>query len=218
MLAKKVIKVNKIFIADGHHRYETSWNYLNECLKKEGALSPDAAARNVLIFLCPMEDKGLSVWPTHRVVVAPKDIEERIEKYFRVLPKSVFKKIENSSPQSLLYYSKGSYKTLVIRSKEILDKAMKDKCRAYKELGVSILHSVLLTDVLPENITYVKDAKEACRLADERHCVAFLVPSTPVKAIKDIATAGQTMPQKSTYFFPKVASGEVIHSVSGTEC
>ena len=214
---KKILKSNKIFIADGHHRYETSWNYLTGRLKKDKNLSRNAASRNVLIFLCPMEDKGLSVWPTHRVVVPPSDLEKRVQAYFRVLPKAAFNKLANKNPQPLLIFKDGKFRTLTIKNKAILDKAMKGKARAYKNLGVSILHSVLIPDVSAENITYVKSDREALRLARERKCVAVMVPSTPVEAIKEIALAGQTMPQKSTYFYPKVATGQVIHSVSGRE-
>lgn len=215
--AEKVLKTNKIFIADGHHRYETSWNYLSEKLRKDKKLPADAASRNVMIFLCPMEDKGLSVWPTHRVVVPPNDFEKRIKTYFRVLPKAAFVRLSNKNPQPLLVFKDGKFRTLAIKNGAILDKAMKGKARAYKNLGVSILHSVLIPGVLPENITYVKSDKEALKLAKKKKCAAVMVPSTPVGAIKEIALAGQTMPQKSTYFYPKVATGQVIHSVSGRE-
>ena len=88
---------------------------------------------------------------------------------------------------------------------------MPDKCRAYRELGVSILHNVLLKDLLPENFTYVKSEEEAYKLAKKSNCMAAIVPATPVKAIKEIALEGQTMPQKSTYFYPKVITGMVIN-------
>ena len=214
---EKILKTNKIFIADGHHRYETSWNYLSEMLKKDNSVPRDAASRNVMIFLCPMEDKGLSVWPTHRVVVPPSDLEKRIKAHFRVLPKAAFSRLSNKNPQPLLIFKDGKFRTLSVKNNSILDKAMKGKARAYKNLGVSILHSILLTDVRPENITYVKSDREALQLARERKCIAVMVPSTPVEAIKEIALAGQTMPQKSTYFYPKVATGQVIHSVTGRD-
>ena len=215
--AEKILKTNKIFIADGHHRYETSWNYLSESLRKDKKMSRVAASRNVLIYLCPMEDKGLSVWPTHRVVVPPSDLEKRIETYFNVLPKEAFKKLSGKALQPLLVYKDGKFRTLAVKNKAIIDKAMKGKASAYKNLGVSILHSVLIPGVKPENITYVKSDKEALSLAREKKCIAVMVPSTPVEAIKEIALAGQTMPQKSTYFYPKVATGQVIHSVEGIE-
>jgi uncharacterized protein (DUF1015 family) len=72
---------------------------------------------------------------------------------------------------------------------------------------------LLLTDVSPDKITYVKSEQQAVKLAKQKHCLAVMVPSTPIEAVKEIALANQTMPQKSTYFYPKVASGIVIHSL-----
>jgi len=101
----------------------------------------------------------------------------------------------------------------VLRDKKALAANMPGKCKAYRELGVSMLHSLLLSDVSPDKITYVKSEQEAFKLAKEKKCLAVLVPATPIGAVKEIALADQTMPQKSTYFYPKVASGIVIHSV-----
>ncbi|MCX5778501.1 MAG: DUF1015 domain-containing protein [Elusimicrobia bacterium] len=208
----KTLAPQKVFIADGHHRYETAWNYFQEQKKKDKKYSPASAYGKVMIFLCPMEDAGLSVWPTHRVVVPPAELEARIEKYFTVLPASAFKKLSHSSPQPLLVYLDGAYRTLAIKNKRCLKTMMPGKCAAYRQLGVSILHALLLADVAPESITYVKNDVDAVALARSRSCMAVMVPSTPIEAIKDIALAGQTMPQKSTYFYPKVASGIVVHA------
>ena len=124
-----------------------------------------------------------------------------------------YKKYAGKLPQALLVWKQGKMRTLVLRDKNALLKNMPDKCKAYRELGVSMLHSLLLADVAPDKITYVKSEKEALRLAKQRRCLAVMVPSTPIEAVKAIALANQTMPQKSTYFYPKVASGMVIHPV-----
>ncbi|MGA2091084.1 MAG: DUF1015 domain-containing protein [Endomicrobiales bacterium] len=208
----KVLAQQKVFIADGHHRYETAWNYLQEKKKKDKKYSKVLAYNNVMIFMCPMEDKGLSIWPTHRVVKPPVELESRIEKYFTVMPHNAFMKLSHCSPQPLLVYLDGTFRTLVVKNKSTLKTMMPGKCAAYQQLGVSILHALLLGDVAPESITYVKDDKDAVALARTRSCMAVIVPSTPIDAVKDIALAGQTMPQKSTYFYPKVASGIVVHA------
>jgi len=210
---EKVLSDRKIFIADGHHRYETAWNYSLEMRKKDREFSPGKEYNFVMIYLCPMEDPGLSIWPTHRVVVEPAGFEARIEKYFVTLPGGDFKKYSGRSPQPLLVWKEGRQRTLVLRDKKALAANMPGKCKAYRELGVSMLHSLLLSDVSPDKITYVKSEQEAFKLAKEKKCLAVLVPATPIGAVKEIALADQTMPQKSTYFYPKVASGIVIHSV-----
>jgi uncharacterized protein (DUF1015 family) len=212
-LVRKVLSTRNIFIADGHHRYETAWNYSQEQGKKAAKRSPEVEYNYVLVFLCPMEDPGLVIWPTHRVLQTPADIEERISTYFNVLPAAAYAKLSKKLPQPLLVYIGGKSRTLVLKNKATLKQAMPDKCKAYQELAVSILHSVLLSGVAPDTITYVKSETEAFRLARERKHMAVLVPATPMAAIKAIALAGQTMPQKSTYFYPKLATGMVIHSL-----
>jgi len=209
----KELANQKIFIADGHHRYETSWNYSQEMKNKDKKYSPDKEYNYVMIYLCPMEDPGLSIWPTHRVVEEPAEFEDRISKYFNVLPGNSLEKYSGKLPQALLAWKKGRMRTLVLKDKNALVKNMTGKCKAYRELGVSMLHSLLLNGVAPDKITYVKSEKEALKLAKERHCLAVIAPSTPIEAVKEIALATQTMPHKSTYFYPKVASGIVIHSV-----
>jgi len=95
----------------------------------------------------------------------------------------------------------------------LLKKAMPDKCQAYRNLGVSILHSILIPEIAADKYIYVKSDKEAVSLAKKTKKIAILVPATPVEAIKEIALQNETMPQKSTYFFPKLASGIIIHTV-----
>lgn len=206
-----VIKKRQIFIADGHHRYETAWNFSQE-MKRKGIKGNEY--NYIMIFLCPIEDPGLVVWPTHRVVEPPKDIEEKIQKYFNVLPQSEFNRNINKLPQPLLVYKKGQYRTLILKDKATLAKAMKDKCEEYRNLGVSMLHSILLDGIAPDKIKYVKKDYEAIKAASKNGYMAIMVPSTPVDAVKSIALNGQTMPQKSTYFYPKVATGMVIHSLT----
>jgi len=209
----KELANQKIFIADGHHRYETSWNYSREMKNRDKKYSAEKEYNYVMIYLCPMEDPGLSIWPTHRVVEEPAEFENRINKYFKVTPGNSLKKYIRKLPQALLVWKNGKMRTLVLKDKSALLENMPDKCKAYRELGVSMLHALLLADVSPDKITYVKSENEAVKLARQKHCLAVMVPSTPIEAVKEIALANQTMPQKSTYFYPKVASGIVIHSV-----
>jgi uncharacterized protein (DUF1015 family) len=213
----RLLAGQNVFIADGHHRYETAWNYAQEITKRNGK-QPDAEYNYVMTFLCPMQDKGLVIWPTHRVAAMPADLEANIEKNFNILPENAFAGLVRRSlgaggAQPLKLVMNGRASTLTVKNKNILVKAMPDKCGAYRDLGVSILHSLLFANVDPASITYVKDEKEAVTLAKKTSRIAVIVPPTPMQAIEDIALAGQVMPQKSTYFFPKVATGIVIHKV-----
>lgn len=209
----KSLASKKIFIADGHHRYETAWNYLQYIKSKSKKFSEQNEYGYVLAYLCPMEDSGISIWPTHRVIETPGDIEENIEKYFNVLPAKDFDKLQKEKVQPILIFKDGKYRTLQIKNPALLKKAMPDKCQAYRNLGVSILHSILIPQIAADKYIYVKNDKEAVSLAKKTKKIAILVPATPVEAIKEIALKNETMPQKSTYFFPKLASGIIIHTV-----
>lgn len=209
----KTLATKKTFIADGHHRYETAWNYMQYMKSKDKKFSDKKEYGYVLAYLCPMEDPGISIWPTHRVISAPADIEENIAKYFNILPQSAFNKMQKAKIQPVMIFKDGKYRTLTVKNPALLKKAMPDRCSAYRNLGVSILHSILIPNVPADQYVYVKSEKEAVSLAKKTKKIAILVPATPVEAIKEIALNNETMPQKSTYFFPKLASGIIIHSV-----
>jgi len=209
----KLLSDKKMFIADGHHRYETAWNYSREMKAKDKNYSAKKDYNYVMAFLCPMEDPGISIWPTHRVIAEPKDFEERIAKYFDVHPAKDFQKLSKKEIQPMMVYKNGKYRTLTIKSESILKKAMPDKCKAYRNLAVSALHYVLIPSVDAQEFTYVKKDTEAVALAKKTNRIAIMVPATPVEALKAISLNNQMMPQKSTYFYPKLASGIVMRTV-----
>jgi len=209
----KFVSSKKMFIADGHHRYETAWNYSQEKKEKDKKYSPGKEYNYVLTYLCPMEDPGISIWPTHRVIAEPKDLEENIEKYFDVKSSKDFAKLSKKDVQPILLFKDGKYRTLVIKKESILKKAMPDKCKEYRNLAVSALHNVLIPRVDASEYVYVKDDKEAVVLAKKTNKIALIVPATPIESLKAISLNNEMMPQKSTYFYPKLASGIVIRTV-----
>lgn len=212
---EKYLSGKKIFIADGHHRYETAWNYSQERKVKDKKYSSSKPYNYVLIYLCPMEDSGISIWPTHRVIDEPKNFEENIEKYFDVRPSGDFAKLSKKEKdiQPILVFKNGKYRTLIVKKEAILKKAMPDKGKAYRNLAVSALHNVLMPQIEAHEFTYVKDDKEAVVLAKKTGKIAIIVPSTPIESLQAISLSNEMMPQKSTYFYPKLASGIVIRTV-----
>ncbi|MDR2811937.1 MAG: hypothetical protein LBB06_02385, partial [Endomicrobium sp.] len=100
-----------------------------------------------------------------------------------------------------------------IKKDDFLKKAMPKKSKAYRNLAVSALHYVLMPNIEASEFSYVKDDKEAILLARKTGRMAIIVPPTPVQSLKAISLSNETMPQKSTYFYPKLASGIVIASV-----
>ena len=209
---RKVLENKKMFIADGHHRYETAWNYSQE-RKEKDKNHGDKDYNYVLVFLCPLEDPGISIWPTHRIVSESPNMEKNIEKFFDVYPAKDFSRLSKKDIQPLMVYKDNKYRVLLVKNENILKKAMPNKSKAYRNLAVSILRYVLLPDVDASEFTYLKDEKESVVLATKTGKIALIVPATPVAALKAICLNNETMPQKSTYFYPKLASGIVIKTL-----
>ncbi|GHT34033.1 phosphatase [Endomicrobiia bacterium] len=207
---EKYLSTKEVFIADGHHRYETAWNYLQERKEKDNNYSRDKEYNYVLAYLCPMEDPGISIWPTHRVIKAPEDLESNIEKYFDVHSANDFQELSKKEIQPMMIFKDNKYRVLTIKKESFLKKAMRDKCKAYRNLAVSALHYVLIPNVDASEFIYVKDEKEAVLNAKKTGRIAIIVPATPVESLKAISLKNEMMPQKSTYFYPKLASGVVI--------
>ncbi|GHT45504.1 phosphatase [Endomicrobiia bacterium] len=207
---EKYLSIKEVFIADGHHRYETAWNYLQERKEKDNNYSQDKEYNYVLAYLCSMEDPGISIWPTHRVIKAPEDLESNIEKYFNVHSANDFQELSKKEIQPMMIFKDNRYRVLTIKKESFLKKAMRDKCKAYRNLAVSALHYVLIPNVDASEFTYAKDEKEAVLNAKKTGRIAIIVPATPVESLKAISLKNEMMPQKSTYFYPKLASGVVM--------
>jgi uncharacterized protein (DUF1015 family) len=210
---EKYLSTKKIFIADGHHGYEAAWNYSQERKEKDKNYSPYKEYNYTLVYLCPLEDLGISIWPIHRVLAEPKDLEENIEKYFDLHPLKDFQKLSKREIQPMMIFKCNKYRVLTIKKETFLKKLMPDKERVYRNLAVSALHYVLMPKVDDSEFIYVKDSKEAVLLARKTGSIAIIVPSISVESLKNISLKNEIMPQKSTYFYPKLASGLVINSL-----
>jgi len=210
---KKVVASGDVLIADGHHRYETAWNYGRERLGQDRAKSTSTRAyRYVLTFLCPLSDPGLVIQPTHRAVRwdAPlKEWQERIEPLFTMKRMSglstlltrLRKKNEHSGMGFIL--EGGHLFWLTPRAKE-------------PPMPVVSLHAGILKDVPLENISYDQDARDMVLNLQRGECNAvFLLPPPGKEAFAAVCRAGRLLPQKSTYFYPKVTTGLVMRSLDG---
>ena len=173
----------KLYIADGHHRYETAVNFSNYC--HENGIAPEGGeADYVMMMLVDMEHEGLVVFPTHRLV----------------------RDLENFDAQTVL---------------EGCREHLPDKSAASQGLDVTVLHSLVLEKLMgidkenmanQKNLTYTRSMEEALESVQngQSQC-AFLLNPTRVTEIRDVAAAGEKMPQKSTYFYPKLITGLVMN-------
>ncbi len=221
------LKEKKVFIADGHHRYEVAMMYRNLRRKEIGY---DGSADYVLMYFVDMSSTdNLTVMPTHRVlkdcsVKDDKDFISKVSKYFDALQcntlDELISKMEEAGRGEHFFGFFGGDKYILIKSKNeksLLDLVREGRSEDWKKLDVSILHAAIFDNLLSlnsreGNITYVKDAGEAVELVRSgSHKAAFFINSTRVDELRSVAEKGEMMPQKSTYFYPKLLSGLVIN-------
>lgn len=197
----------QVFIADGHHRYETALKYRET-----------HNADFVMATLVDMNDKGLVVLPTHRVISGcAADAPERLLEAVRGI--CDIEETELREPQSgtIVLYHNGKAYALTLKNSEIMKDLLPEKSTAYHELDVAILHSLILEPHFgidknamsaQSNLTYTRDLNEAVKLVDDGagQC-AFILAATKISQIQDVSLAGEKMPQKSTYFYPKMITG-----------
>jgi uncharacterized protein (DUF1015 family) len=229
-----------VFLADGHHRYETGLKYLSEREQQatlEGrTLEPDAQARYILMFLVAMSDKGLEVQPTHRLVrglpgISTERLRELLEPAFDIAPfgkgeegcKAAWEEIEMGGEQDVLAFgtrSDSNWFLARLKDQATMEQVAPGKSDAWRALGVAILHGVALDGLLkphagPDGLrcTYVHQAREVIedQASAQGADIAVLVPPATIDMVEEIAGGGEKMPPKSTYFYPKIPSGLVFN-------
>lgn len=211
----------QLFIADGHHRYETALRYRD-------TVRPDAT--HVLMTLVDLEDDGLVVLPTHRLITGlpvEKDaLTERAAAYFTATEYPDVTKAEevlaaHKDRHAYALYTGGEGFTLLVGTEEADRLAVEGRSEAYARLDVTVLHTLLLEQVLgidkenmarQQNLRYTRSAEEAIASVRKGEATAaFLLNPTRIEEIRAVAEAGDKMPQKSTYFYPKLKTGLVMN-------
>ena len=228
----------EVFIADGHHRYETACNYRDELSQSE-PLSPSHPAQFVLTMLVSMEDPGLVVLPTHRLLHGvpawtTEEICSRLVPYFDCElvaegPESagaVWAELDRLDEQWIMaLYSKSSHQWIRISARQEAADRMAEISREesgdWQSLGVALLHRLVLEDLfgLKEmpTPTYVHSVQEVIDGLQGRleqgleYPIAALVMPATIDDIQSISLNEERMPAKSTYFYPKLVSGLVLH-------
>lgn len=223
-----------VFIADGHHRYETACNYRDELIAANGPLPPQHPANFVLMMCIGMSDPGLLVLPTHRLFRGPEsltadDLARRLGDAFELRPAGkgpdaaheVWEEIEVAGDQATLglYTTKDQKWTLATitpAGRARLARLAAEHSADWQGLGVSILHRLLVDDLLqgaawpkPRYVHLVDEVID--NLATGEFPLGVLVMPATVDHIRSISEHGERMPAKSTYFYPKLLSGMVIN-------
>ena len=225
-----------VFIADGHHRYETGLRYLQE---RRAAGDADPAAQYILMMLVGMSDPGLLILPTHRIVSGfPALDAERLASilgsYFQVEQvgagekgaRDAWELIEADGGQDLLGFcttDDGVWQTARFRVPAEMSRLAPEHSLAWRGLAVAVLHVLVLDHLLPAALggkaecRYVHLLREAADAAAAREGrLVALVPPATMRHVEEIAGNLEKMPPKSTYFYPKLLSGLVFNPLRGS--
>ena len=236
----------KLIIADGHHRYETSVAYAQERaaqlrLPLGKAADPDENLRDghlpappfaeaaMMMTFVNMDAPGITILPTHRVVLGLTDFDtrsflDRAEEFFEILP------LVSADLEPLVVAEKTAFIVVTRDGTHLLTARPQPIAAALKTLGISErqaqldvvqLHSILLDRLLGlsqetvtklGNVQYIREADEAVESVTEGKAdIAFLIRPITLEQLRDISLSGDVMPQKSTDFYPKLLSGLAMY-------
>lgn len=232
---QQLMRDKKLLIADGHHRYETALAYRDERRSQAGNTDQQAAYEFVMMTFIRMESPGLVILPTHRIVHGLPDFDhdrmlETARRFFEI--RRIQPRTESRAATTLLEEAgeggtafvaltrQGSY--LMRARKRPIQEALGAVPARQRELDVVQLHRVLLERVLgiseeairnQAHVKYERDAFEAISCVRQGANVAFLMNPARMEQVRDIAFAGEVLPQKSTDFYPKLLSGLAIYAL-----
>jgi uncharacterized protein (DUF1015 family) len=223
-----------VFIADGHHRYETALTYRDQC-RAAGGDDSDAPHNFMLVYLTSMDEPGLRVFPTHRVWrgALPEGFAAKLQEHFDVRDFAATEVGERQLLSTLngeaesgclgLRMSLGNRCCLLrLRDRAAFDATFGNLHPSVRYLDVTVLDAYLLRTVFGIDctkaaqeglLTYTHDDAEALALARQGKGISFLLHVPRMAEIEAVCSADQTMPEKSTYFYPKLQSGLVFHSL-----
>ena len=239
---RKLMADRSLYIADGHHRYETACTYYREMAAKGVKIEGNEAVDRAMMSFVSAHDPGLSVLPTHRVLFgldgfSTDDLLGRLEADFDISEAgeptaknllAALEKISSGEGNKLVLAARGSENLFVLSLKNTADaeKLIPGEGSArWKRLDVNVLHKLILEDRLgisPEdlehqrNVAYLRDPVEALEMVTSpgKYQAVFFLNPTGVQEVLDIADNGEFMPQKSTDFYPKMLTGMVINKLN----
>jgi uncharacterized protein (DUF1015 family) len=217
---------SELLIADGHHRYETARDYAEE-------VGGEGPHRYVLMFLCSLSDPGLLVFPTHRLLTGLKDdsakqeaIRDTLKRDFEIAEVERTQLEPSGDPQGRvqLGYMDSFHRQpylLTLKDQSIADAALAGMPEPYRRLDTAVLEAIVLKGALGmseddishlHGLGYSKSFDDALDAVETgRYDAGFFMRATPVEQVREVAEAGESMPPKSTYFYPKIPTGLIFN-------
>jgi uncharacterized protein (DUF1015 family) len=216
----------KVWIADGHHRYETACSFRAALGPKDGPVAEDF----MMIALSSMSDPGLVLLPTHRILTrlpfSNEDLVQRLGTVFNMETmhsRNLLERLETEEAAGRKAFGlalEGGLGYLMTPQDpdRLMEMTGAGGSQELRSLDVSILHSVVFEGLLgiqgTEAITYTRDGMEAHQISNEGGGAAFLMNPPTIDDMRRVALGGEKMPQKSTFYYPKILSGLVLWSLN----
>ncbi len=243
-MARREMEQQPLVIADGHHRYEAAMNYRERMRQQTPGFTGREAFNYVMMYCANMRDEGVTILPTHRLVrsfqtIPFQQLEEALMRYFYIEPypknaegqRSFLKALESGAKKHRLigasFKRDPRYLILRLKNKRFMQRLAGDLSAPLRELDVSVLHRLILDHILglkPEEqvkdgaISYSQDAEHVLRALDkEDFAAAFILNPTKAEELLAVTSAGEKMPQKTTYFYPKLIDGLVMNKINREE-
>ncbi len=229
---QKSMQPESMFIADGHHRYEVASNFRDEMFEKLGnKFTGEEDFNYVMAYFTNTDPQGLTILPINRLIkrteaLSIEDFLSELSGFFNIEEvkdkvKFLFLLQKAGRVEHVIgmYYQK-TFRLLRVKNIKMLDKMIADKPAEYRSLDVSILNYIVFAKILKMNLEdkgeleYIQDPDELIGLVDKEPANAgFFLNSVKMEQIMSVALAGEKMPPKSTYFYPKVLSGLAINKL-----
>ena len=220
---ERALAPRELLIADGHHRYETARIYAQE-------VGGEGEHRYVLMFLCALSDPGLAVFPTHRLLTDLGDpaLQERLgaalKRDFEIerVERSAVEPPSDANAVAFGYMDAHFRQPfrLRLRDPQVAAAALPERSEAYRSLDTAVLEALVLREALgmsegdiaaQRGVTYAKSTDAALEAVESGAAdAAFFMRATPIEQVQAVAAAGESMPPKSTFFYPKVPTGLVF--------
>jgi uncharacterized protein (DUF1015 family) len=241
---QRAMQEQTLLIADGHHRYEATLRYRDQMRRERGQFTGNEAFNYIMAYCANMSDDNVVILPTHRLVRGFThkpflQLEEALQTYFYVEqhPKtpdgksSFLKALTRAAKKHRVigasFKRDPRYLILRLKNKRVMQRMAKELSAPLRELDVSTLHLLVLEHILGmtpeqqvsgETIRYSQDEEAVLQaLEKEDYQAAFILAATKKEEIQAIVAGGEKMPQKSTYFYPKLSSGLIVNQIDAAE-
>jgi uncharacterized protein (DUF1015 family) len=241
----QALKDRRLFIADGHHRYETALTYRDWTAERTPGFGPEHPANFIMMYLCSIADEGLTILPTHRLLTRVTGSERnsflrRVDPFFEVesfsfegeggdakreKERMLARMQKKTGSQTIAAYIKGNraFHVLTLKPGVMKEKFGDDIAEPLRELDVTVLTRIILCELLGYGqaelddetlINYTSSAHEAVAAVDNGgYEMAFILNPPSNEQVRSIAEAGYTMPRKTTFYYPKAITGQVMNSL-----